>query len=110
MADRRIRKRSGPKTLRRSVITPQLFMNLRRSAAEKHFPIPTCDRPRLRTRHLAPTLHEPTAVGEEFLLPLCRTKQNAPDSSESWDASLNSPPPKSAHNYPNLSFDSREWL
>jgi len=40
------------------------------------------------------------------------TDQNKtpPNSSESWDASLNSPPPKPAHNYPNLSLGSREWL
>jgi hypothetical protein len=37
-------------------------------------------------------------------------KQNAPHSFESWDARLNSPPPKSAPKQPNRSFGGWEWL
>src|SRR6266852_5732428 len=37
-------------------------------------------------------------------------KQNAPHSFESWDARLNSPPPKSAPKQPNRSCGGWEWL
>ncbi len=37
-------------------------------------------------------------------------KQNAPHSFESWDARLNSPPPKSAPKQPNSQSDGWEWL
>src|SRR6266550_2473232 len=37
-------------------------------------------------------------------------KQNAPNSFESWNARLNSPPPKTAHNQPNGSGGGCEWL
>jgi hypothetical protein len=35
--------------------------------------------------------------------------EGAPDSLESWDAQLNSPPPKSAHNYLTIRPASWEW-